>query len=218
MAVLNWWSHLSGSSRLCACNEKKRKRKRKRKGKRKRKRNERKTDYSYSRARLGNYFQLQLQACLRRRINIALHYSPTFSRKKKCNTFCANGTLQHEEKYLSNCHPKTTSWVTSTCAGYCDSAFSARATPAQNWEEDLASTLSDLKLTRGERIPVCVERSPQWRGLRGNCAWRRHPNRWRTAVELLIQMLSRKYERDQEASDRGRSRPRKERKNIESGN
>ena len=25
MAVLNWWSHLSGSSRLCACNEKKRK-------------------------------------------------------------------------------------------------------------------------------------------------------------------------------------------------
>ena len=26
MAVLNWWSHLSGSSRLCARNEKKRER------------------------------------------------------------------------------------------------------------------------------------------------------------------------------------------------
>ena len=48
--------------------------------KEKRERRKRKTDYSYSRALLENYFQLQLQACLRRRINIALHYSRTLSR------------------------------------------------------------------------------------------------------------------------------------------
>ena len=53
---------------------------RKDKEKEKRERRKRKTDYSYSRALLGNYFQLQLQACLRRRINIALHYSRTLSR------------------------------------------------------------------------------------------------------------------------------------------
>ena len=34
-----------------------------------------KTDYSYSRALLVVYFQLQLQACLRRRIYIALSQS-----------------------------------------------------------------------------------------------------------------------------------------------
>ena len=32
-------------------------------------------------------------------------------------------------KYLSSCHPKTTSQVTSTCAGYCDTACTARVTP-----------------------------------------------------------------------------------------
>ena len=77
MAVLNWWSDLSGSSRLCACSEEERERERekqKEKEKKKEERRKRKTDYSYSRALLGNYFQLQLQACLRRRI-IALHYS-----------------------------------------------------------------------------------------------------------------------------------------------
>ena len=37
MAVLNWWSHLSGSSRLCACSEKERERNRNRKRKKKEK-------------------------------------------------------------------------------------------------------------------------------------------------------------------------------------
>ena len=55
-------------------------RKDKEKEKGERERRKRKTDYSYSRALLGNYFQLQLQAYLRRRINIALHYSRTLSR------------------------------------------------------------------------------------------------------------------------------------------
>ena len=50
----------------------------------------------------------------------------------------------------------------------------------QNWEEELESTLSDLKLTRGSACP-CV-----WRGrIKGedtfcNGARRRHHNRWRT--------------------------------------
>ena len=43
MAVLNWWSHLSGSSRLCACNEKERERE----TERERERRKRKTDYIF---------------------------------------------------------------------------------------------------------------------------------------------------------------------------
>ena len=68
-------------------------RKDKEKEKRERERRKRKTDYSYNRALLGNYFQLQLLACLRRRINIALHYSRTLCRGWGCGTFCANGNL-----------------------------------------------------------------------------------------------------------------------------
>ena len=71
MAVLNWWSHLSGSSRHCACNEKmreKQKEKEKEKGKEKEKEKEERekqitvtagsfwgiiSNYSYRRASAG---------------------------------------------------------------------------------------------------------------------------------------------------------------------
>ena len=51
---------------------------------------------------------------------------------------------------------------------------------AQHWEEEIASTLSDLEQTRRKRMPVFVERPNHWGGRRGNCAWRRHHNQWRT--------------------------------------
>ena len=41
---------------------------------------------------------------------------------------------------------------------------------AQNWEEELASTLSDLKLTRPGRMPVRVARTHQGRARRGDRA------------------------------------------------
>ena len=46
-----------------------------------------------------------------------------------------------------------TSRVTNTCVDCCDTVCDA----AQNWEEELASTLSGLKLTRGSACP-CVWR------------------------------------------------------------
>ena len=66
---------------------------------------------------------------------------------------------------------------------------------AQNWEEELASTLSDLKLTRGRACP-CV-----WRGcIKGeDVVATVHGDDItiggeRSAVELLVKMMSRKYE------------------------
>ena len=37
--------------------------------------------------------------------------------------------LQHEERYLSNCRPRTISPVTNTCVDCCDTACTARVTP-----------------------------------------------------------------------------------------
>ena len=70
-------------------------RKEKEKEKEKRESGKRKTDYSYSRALLVNYFQLQLQACFRRRINIAFHYSRILSRNQKGNTFLREWYSSH---------------------------------------------------------------------------------------------------------------------------
>ena len=57
-------------------------------------------------------------------------------------------TLQHEERCLSNCHPRTTSQVTNTFAGCCDTVCTALATLHR----------IGMKLTRGNACP-CV-----WRG------------------------------------------------------
>ena len=66
---------------------------------------------------------------------------------------------------------------------------------AQNWEKELALTLSDLKIVEGKCVPVRVDRLQQRRGHRGNCARRRHHNRWRTISDgFLIKNESRKYE------------------------
>ena len=64
MAVLNWWSHLSGSSRLCACSEKRKREKQEEKEKEKEEREKQITvtsgpfwriipNYSYRRASAG---------------------------------------------------------------------------------------------------------------------------------------------------------------------
>ena len=46
-------------------------------------------------------------------------------------------TLQHEEKYLSNCRPRITSQVTNTCVDCCDTVRTAHATlhriAKRNW-------------------------------------------------------------------------------------
>ena len=64
-------------------------------------------------------------------------------------------TLHHEEEYSSNCRQMITRQVMNSCAVCCNTACTARR---RNWEEELASTFSDLKLTRGIACP-CV-----WQG------------------------------------------------------
>ena len=88
---------------------------------------------------------------------------------------------------------------------------------AQNWEEEPASTLSDLKLTRGVACP-CV-----WRGhIKGeHVVATVHGDDItiggeRSAVELLIRKISRKYKK-QEADDWRRCRPWQDWEKIESG-
>ena len=102
--------------------------------------------------------------------------------------------LQHEEQYLSNCRQKITRQATKTCAGCCTTGCTARDA-AQNREEELVSTLSDLKLTRGIACPRV------WQG----CIKGEHIvatvhggditiGGERSAVDSLIQMISRTYE------------------------
>ena len=115
--------------------------------------------------------------------------------------------LQHEEGCLSNCRPKITSQTTNTCAACCNTACAAHAMPHKNWEEELTSTLIDLKLTRGIACP-CV-----WRGcikgedivatVRGDDIT---VGGERSAVETPHQNDIKK-KRDQEASNRRGPRP-----------
>ena len=51
---------------------------------------------------------------------------------------------------------------------------------AQNWEEELTSTLYDLKIDTRDRMPMRVARIHQGKGPCCNCARRRHHRRWRT--------------------------------------
>ena len=64
-------------------------------------------------------------------------------------------TLHREGGYSFNCRLRVTRQVVNTCAGRRKTAFTARATPQKLGEEELASTLSDHKLTRGFACP-CV--------------------------------------------------------------
>ena len=116
-------------------------------------------------------------------------------------------TLRHEEGCLSNCRPEITSQAMNTCAALLQYSLYGMRDAAQNWEEELTSTLSDIKLTRGIACP-CV-----WRGcIKGeDIVATVHGDDItiggeRSAVEFLIKMISKRYE-IRKASDRGRSRP-----------
>ena len=109
----------------------------------------------------------------------------------------ATGTRsQHGEGYLSNCRPKTTSQAMNKhMCGLLPYSLCGTRDAAQNWEEELASTLSDLKLTRGIACP-CV-----WRGcIKGeDIVTTVHGDDItiggeRSAVDFVIKMISRKYE------------------------
>ena len=66
---------------------------------------------------------------------------------------------------------------------------------AQNWEEELASTLSDLKLTRGIACPCvwqcCIKGEQKVATVHGDEKTIRGE---RSAVEFLVNMTSRTYE------------------------
>ena len=64
-------------------------------------------------------------------------------------------TLHHEEEYLSNLPPEDYQAGDEHMCGLLQYCLSDTRDAAQNWEEELASTLSDLKLTRGIVCP-CV--------------------------------------------------------------
>ena len=105
-------------------------------------------------------------------------------------------TLHHEERYSSNYRQKITRQVMNTCAGgllQCN-LCSTRDT-AHIWKKDLASTLSDPKVTRGIACP-CV-----WQGgVKGvHFGATVHGDDitiggQRPAVEIFIKMISRAHE------------------------
>ena len=94
--------------------------------------------------------------------------------------------LQHEEKCLSNCRPPDYQPGDEHMCGLLRYSLYGTRDAAQNWEEELASTLSGLGLTRGSAYP-CV-----WRGrIKGEDIT---IGGQRSAVESLIKMISKKYE------------------------
>ena len=64
------------------------------------------------------------QSCSRRspRANVETRSWPWWTCEGRIST------LQHDERCLSNCHPRTPSQVTHTCAGYCGTVCTAHAT------------------------------------------------------------------------------------------
>ena len=80
-------------------------------------------------------------------------------------------TLQHEEEYSSNCRQKITRQVTNTCAGCCNTACTAHATPHKDWEEEIASTLAH----------ACGKSASRCHRARG-----RHHDRWRAICGGLL--------------------------------
>ena len=67
-------------------------------------------------------------------------------------------TLQREEECSLNCRQRITSQVDDNMIGLLRYSLYGTRDAAQNWEEELASTLSDLKLTRGSAC-LCM-----WKG------------------------------------------------------
>ena len=79
---------------------------------------------------------------------------------------------------------------------------------AQNWVEELTSTLSDLKLTRGIACPWCVARlQSRTNTFRGNRARGRHHDRWRMIGCGIPHQNEIKKVRNQEARNWRRPRP-----------
>ena len=104
-------------------------------------------------------------------------------------------TVQHEEEYLSNCRLRINQPGDEHMCELLQYSLYGTRDAAQNWEEELVSTLRDLNLTRGSAAP-CV-----WKG----CIKVQHIvatvhgdditiSGVRSVVELFIKMISRKYE------------------------
>ena len=102
-------------------------------------------------------------------------------------------TLQHEEEYSSNCRQKDYQAGDEHMCGLLQYSLCGTRDAAQNWEEELASKLRDLKLTRVVACP-CV-----WQG----CIKDKHIvatvhgdhttiGGERSAVEFLVKMRSTK--------------------------
>ena len=94
-------------------------------------------------------------------------------------------TLQHEERCLSNCHLKTISQVTSTCAGRAAAIQSVRHTRrCTELERGGGIYTQQPETNEGKRVPVRVERPHQGITIAGE----------KSAVECLIRMISKRYE------------------------
>ena len=81
----------------------------------------------------------------------------------------------------------------NTCAGCC--SLYGRRDAAQNWDEELASTLNDVELTRGTTCPCvwqsCIKGEHIVATVNGDDIT---SGGERSAAEPLIKMISRKYE------------------------
>ena len=106
-------------------------------------------------------------------------------------------TLQHEEEY-----PEGYQAGDEHMCGLSQYSLYSTCEAAQNWDDEIASTLSDLKLMRGIACPCvwqsCIKGEHIVATVHGDDIT---IGGGRSAVELCIKMTSRKI-RDQETGDR----------------
>ena len=151
------------------------------------------------------------QGCTRQRCHsLCCRRSPRANVEEKLWHWLIGGErtsmFQHEEGYLSNYHQRITSQAMNTCAGCCDTACTARATPhkigRRSWH--LHSAFSNRR--DEARARVCGEVTSRERTLLQTVPWRRYHSRWRTAGGGIPHQNDIKKGRDQEASGRGGSK------------
>ena len=85
---------------------------------------------------------------------------------------------QHEGECSSHCRQRIARQVTSTCAGCCNTACTAHATPHKIGGRAYVDTQRS-QVDERDRMPMRVARLHQGQTCRGNRAQERHHNRWR---------------------------------------
>ena len=108
--------------------------------------------------------------------------------------------FNREGEYSLNCRPRIYQAGDEPMGGLLRCRLHGTRDATQNWEEMLASTLSNLKLTRGNCVPIRVARSYQERTCGGNRARGRHHTLCKTASRGTLHRGDIDPVRDQESA------------------